>query len=760
MAIFTSFHKDETINGTHDEDDTYIFSGEFGNDTINDTGGLEKLIFTDAVGLLDEFSFTRESDGTVRIVMDDNHSVTINPDSYEHGRYTILHGEEDDEEVLGILYVARTLGETIRAEDQNGDPIADDAIMFGSASNDELYGSEGEDTLYGGEGNDILIGGANSDTYVLSSGDNGAGDDEKDVIDDDGGLIVFQQGNDGDDYDGASYTRINSDDSDVVTLIIEKNGARLNVIEFVNGLGGYTFVTRTSTGDTTLDVNTFAVATPPDTSTSINGGDRTFDNIQTFYASTTTLSGSSGDDAYRIAGWGEWGSPVTDTHTIIDTSGQDAIYFVSYILGSTDRGIYSAESFSEFARDGQNLIISVTSTSGNPQSVTITDYFDRPDDFSIYYDVDPTASYVAEPSGAGYDWVEIEPTDIVEYTGTTPPDTSTSSNGGDRTFDNIQTFYASTTTLSGSSGDDAYRIAGWGEWGSPVTDTHTIIDTSGQDAIYFVSYILGSTDRGIYSAESFSEFARDGQNLIISVTSTSGNPQSVTITDYFDRPDDFSIYYDVDPTASYVAEPSGAGYDWVEINLQGREFLPFLATTEAESFVGSEDAGWVSYENTDSNGVTVYLDANDGSNAGSFASGDTFAGIANLIGSDYSDIFYGDSNDNNLYGGAGDDTLGGGAGDDDYSFEYQHSGSDTITDNEGDNELYFKSDAQGNYAADSITFAKSTDGDDLIISNTAASQQVTIVNYYNLPEDASFSIYYNTEADGTFTQIASDAIPV
>ena len=62
----------------------------------------------------------------------------------------------------------------------------------------------------------------------------------------------------------------------------------------------------------------------------------------------------------------------------------------------------------------------------------------------------------------------------------------------------------------------------------------------------------------------------------------------------------------------------------------------------------------------DASAVTVSLET--GNVAGSFAVGDTFVSIENLIGSAYADFLKGDAGANRLDGGAGDDLLEGGAG--------------------------------------------------------------------------------------------------
>src|SRR5262249_44179800 len=71
-------------------------------------------------------------------------------------------------------------------------------------------------------------------------------------------------------------------------------------------------------------------------------------------------------------------------------------------------------------------------------------------------------------------------------------------------------------------------------------------------------------------------------------------------------------------------------------------------------------------------GVVASLSAGVG--VGGHAEGDTYAGIENLVGSEYADALVGNDGFNSLYGQWGDDFLDGGGGDD-----YMNGGSDNDT---------------------------------------------------------------------------------
>ncbi len=86
----------------------------------------------------------------------------------------------------------------------------------------------------------------------------------------------------------------------------------------------------------------------------------------------------------------------------------------------------------------------------------------------------------------------------------------------------------------------------------------------------------------------------------------------------------------------------------------------FFATAEADIFVGNADTNTVSYESAVARVEIGLQEAS--SNYGSFAEGDTYKDIANLVGSKYSDSFWGDTGSNRLDGRAGNDQLHGFAG--------------------------------------------------------------------------------------------------
>lgn len=97
-------------------------------------------------------------------------------------------------------------------------------------------------------------------------------------------------------------------------------------------------------------------------------------------------------------------------------------------------------------------------------------------------------------------------------------------------------------------------------------------------------------------------------------------------------------------------------------NVTGSAYSDILeGDAGANRLDGGGGVDWLSYAASDA-GVDVRL--RNGTGSGGHAEGDVIAGFENIEGSDYNDIFGGDSNDNHLSGGAGDDGLWGSSGND------------------------------------------------------------------------------------------------
>ena len=97
-------------------------------------------------------------------------------------------------------------------------------------------------------------------------------------------------------------------------------------------------------------------------------------------------------------------------------------------------------------------------------------------------------------------------------------------------------------------------------------------------------------------------------------------------------------------------------------NVTGSAYADILAgDADPNRLDGGAGVDWLSYAASDA-GVDVRL--RNGAGSGGHAEGDVFAGFENIEGSDYNDIFGGDSHDNHLSGGFGNDGLWASSGND------------------------------------------------------------------------------------------------
>ena len=327
--------------------------------------------------------------------------------------------------------------------------------------------------------------------------------------------------------------------------------------------------------------------------------------------------------------------------------------------------------------------------------------------------------------------------------------------------------------LMGGAGDDRYRF----DVGDGID---VITDLEGMSSIYFVS-----TTRTSFAELTSSNFSISGSDLVISVT-VGESSQQVTLTDYYLSPSSFTIFYNT----SYRGSLSEVSLDDIPVGRYGSASNPFLATADADTFVGSADLDWVSYEGSTA-GVRVSIRTSPADTSRSWATGDRLTDINNVIGSDYSDELIGNSGDNILRGGAGNDIiygvegndrLDGGAGDDylsggitgndrleggegadTYRLLSSSYGTDTIEDRAGDTMTLRFDNARGRASYASADFVEAANnfnrvGDNLVISidkdsEDGVTDKVTIVDAYDSDPstgigNAAFTI--NIEYGGTY----------
>ena len=168
-----------------------------------------------------------------------------------------------------------------------------------------------------------------------------------------------------------------------------------------------------------------------------------------------------------------------------------------------------------------------------------------------------------------------------------------------------------------------------------------------------------------------------------------GNSEAVTLTVSKDGNILNVVEFASDPSTGYIFTTRDTDGIDSEIDSSllvvpprsGSEANPFLATSEIDTFPGSIDYDWVSYErSTDTAGNAAGVSVELGDNADpavvseGWATDDSLTNINNVIGSEADDTLVGNSAANNLEGGAGADTLMGGAGADTASYEFASEG--------------------------------------------------------------------------------------
>ncbi|MDK2125821.1 calcium-binding protein, partial [Parachitinimonas caeni] len=155
--------EDDQLNGGAGDDslvggagnDKYVFSGAFGQDTIDNTGGGQDWIFFND---LDRSQLTFKQDGkdlVIGVVGDTSRSVRI-LGHFNGGAAAMAYVQPKGGNSLSAADIAKLI---------SGGSTPINQTLTGTPQADKLTGGAGHDTLDGGAGNDTLIGGAGNDVY-------------------------------------------------------------------------------------------------------------------------------------------------------------------------------------------------------------------------------------------------------------------------------------------------------------------------------------------------------------------------------------------------------------------------------------------------------------------------------------------------------------------------------------------------------------------------------------------------------------------
>ena len=656
----------------NDGNDTYVFSANFGIDTILDGGWIsdeDRIVFTSEIRPGDVY-LSRDADNLYVSIFGKQDRITV------VGQYTGAGavggpGYVIDEIVFsdGTIWGAAVL-DTVKFLGTAGDDYlfgtsADDWIEAGDGT-DNLVGYLGNDTLDGGTGNDTLDGGDGADTYLFA---HGFGQDT---------IYDYDQGSGGNDIVRFA--------ADILPAEVELSRNEFDL--FINVLGTEDRITVSGFYDDAMqriERVEFADGTVWTSSTLLaakfvgtEGADSIFGT-----AGNDRLEGRSGDDYL----YGDAGADTLDGGTGNDQldggAGNDIYLF--------DRGY------------GQDTIYetSGTDTVRFAAGIAAADVIVWRDDTSYYFDLIGTDDRLTVGnwySGSTYRIENVEFADGTVWN-------SSILNGKTTTASEYADFYwgtASANTYDGLGGDD--RIFGFG-------GNDTLSGGAGNDFIdggIGNDIMIGGTGDDTYVVDSatdtVTELAGEGVDTVQATIShtLAANVEYLTLLEAGGAINGTGNELDniLIGNASANILAGGAGNDRIEggagnDTLDGGIGADVMIGGAGNDTYVVDDAGDVVIElagqgtDTVQSSVSYTLGANleNLTLTGTAAIDGTGNELDNtLIGNAAANTLTGGAGDDSLNGGAGADTLIGGTGDDTYTvdnagdvvIELEGEGTDTV----------------------------------------------------------------------------------
>ncbi|PCJ99994.1 MAG: hypothetical protein COA45_04050 [Zetaproteobacteria bacterium] len=575
--------------------DSYEWSVGDGDDTINETGGVDQLVLH---GVIDsDISLEYMSDGSLKVHIG-SEAITVNyhfySDKYSSSYYDTYHVESillDDGSTIDLLNNL-TLTGTASNETITGTNAGD--VLYGLAGSDIINANGGADTLIGGSGIDTLNGMLGNDSYEWSVGDG------NDIINETGGVdqlvlhgviasdISFENMSDGslkvhigseaitviyhfysDKYSSSYY------DTYHVESILLDDGS---TIDLLNNL---TF-TGTASGETIIGTNGDDVLyglTGNDIINASGGADTLIGG-----SGIDTLNGMLGNDSY------EWS--VGDGNDIInETGGVDQLVL---------HGVVASDISLEYMSDG-SLKVHIGS-----EEITVIYHFYSDKYSSSYYDTYQVESILLD------DGSTIDLLNNITLTGTANSETIDGLNAA-------TTFIgeAGNDILNGKLGNDSY------EW-SVGDGNDTINETGGVDQLVL---------HGVIASDIRFENMSNG-SLKVYIGS-----EEITIVYHFYSDKYSSSYYDTYQVETLLLD------DGSTIDLLNN--LTFTGTASGETING-----------LNANDILFGLDGADtlnGNNGNDVLYGG--GGSDYLYGNAGDDVLYGGAGVDMVYGQAGADTF-------------------------------------------------------------------------------------------------------
>ena len=725
----------DILNGGNGND-TYYYNLGDGQDTINETGSVDKIVFgTDITR--EDLSFRQEGNNLIiKVKGDENQQITIN----NHFKYEGKNIEEfhfADGTVYNTQLEGFTLQLTDNAENITSSPNADaiyaaggddiidsgngNDFIDGGLGNDTITAGHGDDILSGSKGNDTLNGGSGHDTYKYNLGDGadvinetdgndtlafGSGISAADITYRQSGkdLILIIQNDESQQikivnfFNSDNYKVENFTFADGTTLQANKIGFTIKGEDYAETINGTSFadIINGNDGNDTIDAGTG--------NNIINGGNGNDtittgvgDDVISGGKDNDILNGGSGSDTYKY-NLGDGYDEITDAAGV-----SDRISFGSGISYNDLTFRAEGNHLRIIVKDDENQGILIKEALNN--SSYAVDYLDFADGSSI------------QLSSAGLTFVQKEITETINATnfndiinaeagndtinakdgddilnGGAGEDVLNAGNGND-----VLNGGVGKDALNGEAGDDTY-IWNLGDGKDVITDT------AGFDKISF----------GTGISRNDLTFRAEGNNLFIYVKGD--DTQGLVITNALNN-------------NSYRIENITFA-DGSSLSLQNTGYT-FDQTSLHETINAT-----IYNDTINAEAGNDTINANNGDdiiNAG--------AGNDTVEGGEGNDI---------ITGGKGRDILNGGSGDDTYVYN-RGDGFDEITENGGNDKIVF---GEGIAKTDLILIQ---DGNNLKIQlNGNSEESITVKDHFN--ENNNYKIERLEFADGTFVDLGSEEL--
>lgn len=178
----TSTGTNATLSGG-EGNDTYVFTGRWGNSLVVDNSGINTLVFGSDISQSDIQFFIPRGSNTLDLV-DSRTTDTIALQGQLAGGSGVSTIQFTS---AGTSIPLTTQGLVLTGGAGNDD-------MGGTSFNDTLHGGAGNDTLAGGAGDDVLDGGSGRNLFIATSGNDTVLSSGADTVNADGGTALVYAG--------------------------------------------------------------------------------------------------------------------------------------------------------------------------------------------------------------------------------------------------------------------------------------------------------------------------------------------------------------------------------------------------------------------------------------------------------------------------------------------------------------------------------------------------------------------------------------